>query len=148
MVHADCELISRFGDIEVLDEENMTVDECTGLVVIPSLSDGQNNLDNKKVIIHRGMTLSAVGFYGPQGRQLRLPLSNPELNSRIENFSYNGKRVTNYEMESSALAGLALLLGHKAVTICTIVANRYIKSALPNYKDSFANIVIAVLDRI
>ncbi len=71
-----------------------------------------------------GVTISANGFYGPQGRELRLPLADPELNGKIESFRYNGMSVTNYEMESSALAGLSRLMGHRAMTVCSIIANR------------------------
>jgi uridine phosphorylase len=110
--------------------------------------EGSIELDKSHMVIHRGMTLSAVGFYGPQGRELRLPLASPGLNTLIESFTYHEKRVTNYEMESSALAGLSALLGHKAVTICTIIANRFIKDALPNYKHAQENLVICVLERI
>jgi uridine phosphorylase len=164
-VHADAELISRFSDIEELDENHIEVDPATGLAVYspppppaaPAAasavtaegSGGENaQVDASKVIIHRGMTLSAVGFYGPQGREVRLPLERPELNTRIESFCYEGKRVTNYEMEGATLAGMAALLGHKAVTICTIVANRFVKSALPNYKHAMDNLIVTVLDRI
>lgn len=81
----------------------------------------------------RGATISAPGFYGPQGRVLRLPLADPDINNKIEAFEFNGIKVTNFEMESSALAGLALLLGHEATTICTIIANRVNKTALADY---------------
>lgn len=125
------------------------MDAETGLAVAQSpVGEVMSPVDEKKVLIHRGMTLSAVGFYGPQGRELRLPLSSPNLNTRIETFTYNGKRITNYEMESSALAGMAALLGHKAVTICTIIANRFVQSALPNYKHAIDNLIITVLERI
>ena len=96
----------------------------------------------------RGNTIAAVGFYGPQGREVRLPLAEPELNNRIENFRHNGLRVTNYEMESSALQGLAKLMGHKAMTVCSIIANRRNKGATPNYKTAIADLVKTVLDRI
>ena len=72
----------------------------------------------------KGVTASASGFYGPQGRVVRLSLSHPELNENISCFGYNGKRVTNFEMECSAIYGLSALLGHKAVTVCVIIANR------------------------
>jgi uridine phosphorylase len=160
-VHADPELISRFSDIEELDENHIEVDPATGLAVYsppapapapPAAAEGSGGedaqVDTNKVIIHRGMTLSAVGFYGPQGREVRLALERPELNTRIESFCYDGKRVTNYEMEGATLAGMAALLGHKAVTICTIVANRFVKSALPNYKHAMDNLIVTVLDRI
>ena len=80
----------------------------------------------------RGNTISAVGFYGPQGRELRLLLANPDLNSRIEGFEYKGRRITNYEMESAPLQGLCRLLGHRAMTVCSIIANRMNNKANPN----------------
>lgn len=96
----------------------------------------------------RGTTISAVGFYGPQGRELRLPLANPHLNENIEKFRYNGRPVTNYEMESAPLQGLALLLGHRAMTVCSIIANRVNTTASPNYKTAIHDLVKTVLDRI
>lgn len=96
----------------------------------------------------RGNTISAVGFYGPQGRELRLPLANPDLNSRIEAFRYNGRRVTNYEMESAPLQGLSRLMGHKAMTVCSIIANRMRHDATPNYKTAIHDLIGTVLDRI
>lgn len=96
----------------------------------------------------RGHTISAVGFYGPQGRELRLPLANPDLNSRIEKFRYNGEPVTNYEMESAPLQGLSLLLGHKAMTVCSIIANRVSTNATPNYKTAIHDLIKTVLERI
>ena len=72
----------------------------------------------------RGMTVACGGFFGPQGRQLRVPLADPHQNEKIESYEYKGKRITNFEMESSALAGLARLMGHKATTVCMVIANR------------------------
>lgn len=95
-----------------------------------------------------GNTIAAVGFYGPQGREVRLPLAEPELNNRIESFRHNGLRVTNYEMESAALQGMAKLMGHKAMTVCSIIANRRNNDATPNYKTAVADLVETVLDRI
>ena len=95
----------------------------------------------------RGNTISAVGFYGPQGRKLRLPLANPDLNSRIEAFRRpDGRRVTNYEMESAPLQGLSLLMGHKAMTVCSIIANRVNNDATPNYKTAIHDLIATVLD--
>lgn len=96
----------------------------------------------------RGNTISAVGFYGPQGRELRLPLANPALNSSIESFRFNGRRITNYEMESAPLQGLGRLMGHKAMTVCSIIANRFNTVANPNYKSGIHDLVATVLDRI
>lgn len=96
----------------------------------------------------RGNTISAVGFYGPQGRQLRLALANPDLNERIESFRHNGLKVTNYEMESAPLQGLAKLLGHKAMTVCSIIANRVSTTTTPNYKTAIHDLIATVLERI
>lgn len=96
----------------------------------------------------RGNTISAVGFYGPQGRELRIRLANPHLNSRIESFEYKGQKVTNYEMESAPLQGLSLLMGHKAMTVCSIIANRMNHDVTPNYKNAMHDLVATVLERI
>ena len=96
----------------------------------------------------RGITISAVGFYGPQGRELRLPLANPGLNSSIEAFEYKGRRVTNYEMESAPLQGLGKLMGHRCMTVCSIIANRFNTEANPNYKSGVRDLVATVLERI
>jgi len=89
----------------------------------------------------KGATISAPGFYGPQGRVLRLPLADPNINDKIESFEYNGFKITNFEMESSALAGLAKLLGHDATTICTIIANRVNKTALADYSPAVEKMI-------
>lgn len=96
----------------------------------------------------RGNTISAVGFYGPQGREVRLPLANPDLNRRIESFEYKGRRITNYEMESAPLAGMGRLMGHRCMTVCSIIANRFNTEANPNYKSGIRDLVATVLDRI
>ena len=93
----------------------------------------------------RGNTISAVGFYGPQGRELRLPLANPDLNRRIEAFEHRGRRITNYEMESAPLQGLGKLMGHKAMTVCSIIANRFNTEANPNYKSCIRDLIATVL---
>lgn len=96
----------------------------------------------------KGVTISAPGFYGPQGRYVRLPLAFPLLNEKIGSFEYKGERITNFEMESSALAGLARLLGHKAVTICNIIAGRVDKSMNTEYKGGMAELIKIVLERL
>ena len=96
----------------------------------------------------RGITIACGGFFGPQGRRLRIPLADPLLNEKIMTFAYEDLRITNFEMESSALAGLSLLLGHKATTICMVVANRLAKEANANYKNSIDDLIMLVLDRI
>ncbi len=96
----------------------------------------------------RGNTISAVGFYGPQGREVRLPLANPDLNRRIESFEYKGRKITNYEMESAPLAGLGRLMGHSCMTVCSIIANRYNNEANPNCKSGVRDLIATVLERI
>lgn len=95
-----------------------------------------------------GVTISAIGFYGPQGREVRLGLADPCLNANIETFRYEGHSITNYEMESSALAGLSKLMGHKAMTACAIIANRVALESNSNYKGSIEDLIKVVLDRI
>lgn len=96
----------------------------------------------------RGVTIACGGFFGPQGRELRIPLADPKQNEKIENFEFNGYRITNFEMESSALAGLAKLLGHKAMTCCMVIANRRAQKANVEYKNSIDGLIQIVLDRI
>ena len=98
--------------------------------------------------ILRGNTIAANGFYGPQGRQLRLPLQDPELNKKIQAFDFEGRRLTNYEMESSSLAGLAALMGHRAMTVCCIIAGRKAQNMNTDYKGSIEGLIDLVLDRI
>ncbi len=96
----------------------------------------------------RGITVACGGFFGPQGRQLRIPLADPRQNEKIESFSYNGMQITNFEMESSALAGLARLMGHKATTCCMVIANRVAGKADPGYKNRIDELIQLVLNRI
>lgn len=96
----------------------------------------------------RGITIACGGFFGPQGRELRIPLADPTQNEKVESFEYNGLRITNFEMESSALAGLARLLGHKAITCCMVIANRRAKKAETAYKNDIDGLIGRVLDRI
>lgn len=96
----------------------------------------------------KGITITCGGFFGPQGRRLRLPLMVPDLNEKIESFEYNGLKVNNFEMESSALAGLATLMGHKAMTCCMVIANRRAKKMETNYKGDIDGLITLVLDRI
>lgn len=88
-----------------------------------------------------GMTVSAPGFYGPQWRQVRLPLEQPDMLAQLRDFEYNGLRFTNIEMEGSAIAGLAGLLGHDAATVCLGIAHRYAKDAKADYKSLMGPLV-------
>lgn len=113
-------------------------------------------IDNNKELLDqiagddmvRGITIACGGFYGPQGRQLRLKTQDPEQNQKVEAFEYNGLKICNFEMESSALAGLSALLGHKAVTCCMVIANRWAKEMNTEYKNSIEDLIKEVLDRI
>ena len=95
-----------------------------------------------------GVTIAAGGFFGPQGRKLRIPLEDPEQNEKIMSFEHNGHLITNFEMEGSALAGLSRLLGHKAMTVCMVIANRRAKEANTAYKSSIDDLIQKVLERI
>jgi len=95
-----------------------------------------------------GVTIACGGFYGPQGRVLRIGLQDPDQNSKIESFEYKGMKITNFEMESSAVAGLAALMGHHAMTVCMVIANRYAKEMNTDYKPLLENLIRTVLDRI
>lgn len=96
----------------------------------------------------KGVTISCGGFYGPQGREVRIPLADPQRNEKIESFNWNGYRITNFEMESSALAGLAKHLGHHAMTVCMVIANRYAKEMDTNYKSRIDELIQLVLEKI
>jgi uridine phosphorylase len=96
----------------------------------------------------KGITISAPGFYGPQGRYVRIPPADPGLNDKIRSFEYSGEKITNFEMESSALAGLSCLLGHKAMTVCCIIAGRTDKMMNTQYKGSMESLIRIVLERL
>lgn len=96
----------------------------------------------------RGYTIAAVGFYAPQGRMVRLPLADPNLNEKIESFRYQGRPITNFEMESACLQGMAKMLGHKAMTVCCIIAERRLNNANTDYKPKVKKLVETVLDRL
>ncbi len=96
----------------------------------------------------KGITATAPGFFGPQGRELRGELAFPELNQRLTSFNYNGKTITNFEMETSALYGLGKVLGHETLTICVIIANRISKQFTKNYKPLMENLIKIVLERL
>lgn len=98
--------------------------------------------------MRRGFTIAAVGFYAPQGRQVRLKLARPDLNEKIESFRYKGRPITNFEMESACLQGMAKMLGHKAMTVCCIIAERRTTKSNPDYKPAVRKLIETVLDRI
>ena len=96
----------------------------------------------------RGVTIACGGFFGPQGRELRIPLADPDQNRKVEAFEYQGWKITNFEMESSALAGLARLMSHRAMTCCMVIANRLAGEANTGYKGTIDNLIRLVLERI
>lgn len=96
----------------------------------------------------RGITIACGGFYGPQGRQIRIPIQDPEQNQKVESFNYKGLKICNFEMESSALAGLSSLLGHRAMTCCMVIANRYAQEMNTAYKNQIDDLIKLVLERI
>jgi len=95
-----------------------------------------------------GINISAPGFYGPQGRILRIPLADAELNNKIESFRFEGQKITNFEMESSAIYGLSKLLGHNALTICSIIANRVTLEANESYQPVMQILVEYILEKL
>ena len=108
----------------------------------------QKLIDKFKDVTVKGVTISAGGFYGPQGRVLRLPLAMPDMVSKFESFKYGDYRITNFEMEGSALAGICAHLGHDAGTVCSAIANRYIGSSNPDYKALVRGLVKLCLEKL
>ena len=109
-------------------------------------------IDLLKDVTVKGVTISAPGFYGPQGRVVRIPLAMPDMLENIESFRFSEDgqdyKITNFEMESSPLAGLAAHLGHNASTVCCIIANRYLQSSNPDYKPAIRKLVELCVDRM
>lgn len=101
-----------------------------------------------KDVTREGITIAAPGFYAPQGRWVRIQPQDPTLNEKIESFAYEGRRITNFEMEGSALAGLAALMGHRATTICTIIAQRIALDACTDYKPFVRKMIQTALDKL
>jgi uridine phosphorylase len=115
----------------------------------PYVVKGSEKLMNK--VAHdflKGITATAPGFFGPQGRELRIPLAYPELNEKMESFRLGEHRVTNFEMETSALYGLGKLMGHEMLTICVIIANRVSKEYSKDYKPLMDQLIRTVLERL
>jgi uridine phosphorylase len=116
-------------------------------IAAPYFVDGSIELIEKLgKNIRKGITISAPGFYGPQGRELRLEIQDGSINDKIRSFRYDDKCITNYEMESSALFGLSALLGHKAATVCVIIANRYAHQYSKNYQIPMRSLIERVLN--
>ena len=120
------------------------------LLCAPYVIDADNELLDRVAgtDMVRGVTIACGGFFGPQGRELRIPLADPDQNEMVESFEYNGLNITNFEMESSAVAGLSALMGHKALTCCMVIANRRAKEANTGYKNTIDGLIKLVLERI
>jgi uridine phosphorylase len=115
----------------------------------PYLVKGSTQLfDLLKEGMHNGITATACGFYGPQGRRLRLDMAIDSLNEKLTAFNYKEHRITNFEMETSALFGLSKLLGHEAITACAIIANRIKKEYSKDYKVTVDKLVKIILQRL
>lgn len=115
----------------------------------PYFIDADQELwEHFKDSVKEGITIAAPGFYAPQGRYVRLQPADCNLNEKIESWRYDGRRITNFEMEGSALAGLAKLMGHRATTICTIIAQRVAKQAQPDYKPFVERMIRMALDKL
>ncbi|MBO7261792.1 MAG: nucleoside phosphorylase [Alistipes sp.] len=115
----------------------------------PYFVDASEELfDHFKDSVREGITIAAPGFYAPQGRYVRIAPHDLKLNEKIESFEFEGRRITNFEMEGSALAGLAALMGHRAATICTIIAQRVAKNACTDYKPFVRRMIEMALDKL
>ena len=134
-------------DIEkaFVDQTNWNPNKATP-VVIKNSQTLEKQLESPKTF--KGMTATAGGFYGPQGRVLRLPVQDPDLNHNMDNFNFNGLRVTNLEMETSAIYGLAKLLGHQAVSLNAIIANRATGNFSENPAKTVEELITYTLNKI
>ena len=115
-------------------------------IVIANSEAFANKLSSEK--IYQGITITAGGFYGPQGRVLRLALQDNDLNSKIDSFNFNGNRITNLEMETSAIYGLSKLLGHNAVSLNAIIANRANGAFSENPSQVVADLIKYTLEKL
>jgi uridine phosphorylase len=137
--------------VTIKDMEDAFVNHTGWLNSLPSpyFAKAANSIiEAFKDVTIKGVTISASGFYAPQGRVLRLPLAMPDMISKLESFRFNGERITNFEMEGSAIAGLSTLLGHEAATVCCIIANRHLHESQPNYGSYIRELIQLSLDRI
>tara|TARA_B100000965_G_C19582050_1_gene754017 strand:- start:396 stop:1262 length:867 start_codon:yes stop_codon:yes gene_type:complete len=147
--------VMNFYDVEYTEEEENLKQEILKQCNWPKsfnqpyLVEGNKEFVNKiGENYHRGITITANGFYAPQGRQLRLKAKDPDLNERLRSFSFENNRIVNYEMETSALYGLSKALGHDACTVCAVVANRYANSFSKNYKGVIDQLIKEVLSKL
>jgi uridine phosphorylase len=144
--YANCESICNLDFERQLMEATGWSSRLTNPYVVDASEDLFNLLHDKNV--HKGVTISAPGFYGPQGRVLRLPLQDAAINEKLSAFSYQEERITNYEMECSAIYGLSKLLGHNAATVCAIIANRKAGAFSKDYKPVIKSLIQYVLEKL
>jgi Uridine phosphorylase len=140
-----------FGDVTDFDMEMAFIDhmDWPDRLATPYFAESSRKLSALfDGFAYKGITMSAPGFYGPQGRSVRLNLTIPNLVDRLGSFRYGDLRITNIEMESSALQGLATLLGHEAGTICLAIANRYAKESNPDYKKLMKELLSQILQKL
>ena len=114
----------------------------------PYVYAANKDLLNKFKDFTQGITITAPGFYAPQGRQMRIPFAIEDLNQRMLNFNHNGIKITNFEMETSALYGLGKLMGHNCLTLCTILVNRATNQRSTNYKSAIDNLIVQAIDKL
>lgn len=135
-------------DLE-MERSFMKHTQWSNVLAPPYFIDADQELwEHFKDSMKEGITIAAPGFYAPQGRYVRLQPADCNLNEKIESWRYDGRRITNFEMEGSALAGLAKLMGHRATTICTIIAQRVAKQAQPDYKPFVERMIRMALDKL
>ncbi|MBQ5899568.1 MAG: nucleoside phosphorylase [Alistipes sp.] len=135
-------------DLE-MERSFMEHTQWSNVLAPPYFIDADQELwEHFKDSVKEGITIAAPGFYAPQGRYVRLQPADCNLNEKIESWRYDGRRITNFEMEGSALAGLAKLMGHRATTICTIIAQRVAKQAQPDYKPFVERMIRMALDKL
>lgn len=116
--------------------------------VVDNSAELLNRIYQPQLGMVKGYTIACGGFFGPQGRQLRVPLADPKQNERVESFEYQGLHITNFEMESSAIAGLSAMMGHRAMTVCMVIANRVAQKMDVNYKNQIDDLIRLVLEKI
>ena len=136
------------GLLRHIQEHNQPLIQCATEVLNHMFSGIRPFASNMALANAEGITIAAPGFYAPQGRWVRLEPQDAELNAKIESFGYHGRRITNFEMEGSALAGLAALMGHRAATICTIIAQRIAQDVNTDYKPFVRKMIETALDKL
>ena len=132
---------------EIQDAINHQLDWPTFLSK-PYVYAANKNLLNIFKDFNQGITITAPGFYAPQGRQIRIPCAIEDLHQKMINFNHKGIKITNFEMEASALYGLGKLMGHNCLTLCTILANRITNQRSSNYKSAIDNLIFQALDKL